>query len=156
MQPIEIRLNTWIWIPMITFLIAGLTVMFYITFFSGKFDDNTLLKLVTVGLIAWLGYWLYIPVRQLIKNEPALILSKSEITINRKGKPVTFLWIQIQGWHIEKDKENSNRYLILETTEGKKSCSITWLEKNNAEIEELIINNIGKQKNTESNIKNKK
>jgi dipeptidyl aminopeptidase/acylaminoacyl peptidase len=149
MQPIEIRLNKWIWIPMITFLIASLTVMFYITFFSGKFDDKTLLKLLTVGLIAWLGYWLYFPVRQMIKNEPALTISKSEITINKKGKPVTYL--QIQGWHIEKDKENSNRYLILETTEGKKSYSITWLEKKPEEIEELIITYGGKQNNFESN-----
>lgn len=138
MQPIEIRINKWKWIPMITFLLTGLTVMFYITFFSGKFDDNTLLKVVTVGLIAWLGYWLYFPVRQMINNEPVLILNKSEITINRKGKPVVYLWSQIQGWHLEKDKENSNRYLILETTEGKKSVSITWLEKSPAEIEELI------------------
>lgn len=139
MQPIEIRLSKLKWIPMITFLLSGLTVMFYITFFSGKFDNNTLLKMLTVGLIIWLLYWLYLPVRQMIKNEPALILSKSEITINRKGKPVTYLWSQIQGWHIEKDKENSNRYLILETTEGKKSVSISWLEKKPAEIEALII-----------------
>lgn len=139
MQPIEIRLNKWKWILMITFLLSGLAAMFYITFFSGKFDDNTLLKAVTVGLIAWLGYWLYFPVRQMIKNEPALTLNKSDITINRKGKPVAYLWSQIQGWHIEKDKESSNKYLILETTEGKKSVSISWLEKKPAEIEELII-----------------
>ena len=144
MQPIEIRLNKWKWIPMITFLTAGLTVMFYITFFSGKFDDNTLLKVVTVGLIVWLLYWLYFPVRQIIKNEPGLILSKSEITINRKGKHVTYLWSQIRSWHIEKDKENSNKYLILETTDGKKSVSISWLEKKPAEIEELISAYSGK------------
>jgi hypothetical protein len=138
MQPIEIRLNKWIWILMLTFLLAGQIVMFYFTFFSGKFDDNTLLKALTVGLTAWLLYALYFPARQLIKNEPVLILSKSEITINRRGKPITYLWMQIQDWHIEKDKENSNRYLILETTEGKKSVSITWLDKKPAEIEELI------------------
>lgn len=144
MQPIKIRLNIWIWIPMITFLTAGLAVMFYITFFSGKFDDNTLLKVVTVGLIVWLLYWLYFPVRQMIKNEPVLILSKSEITTNRKGKPITYLWSQIQSWHIEKDKESSSQYLILETTEGKKSVSISWLEKKPAEIEELISAYSGK------------
>jgi hypothetical protein len=138
MQPIEIRLNKWIWIPMLTFLLAGQIVMFYITFFTGKFDGNTLLKVVTVGLIGWLLYWLYFPVWQLINNEPVLILSKSEITINRKGKSVTYLWMQIQGWHIEKDKENSNKFLILETTEGKKSVSITWLTKKPEEIEALI------------------
>jgi hypothetical protein len=152
MQPIEVRLNKWIWIPMITFLFSGLTVMFYITFFSGKFDDNMLLKALTVGLIAWLGYWLYFPVRQMINNEPVLILNKSEITINRKRKPVTYLWMQIQGWHIEKDKENSNKYLILETTEGKKSVSITWLDKKPDEIEALINTYSGKQNNPESNI----
>lgn len=138
MQPIEIRLNKWKWILFITFLLVGQIAMFYFTFFSGKYDDRTLLKVMNVGIVAYLLYALYFPVRQLIKNEPVITLSKSEITINRRGKPVTYLWMQIQGWHIEKDKENSNRYLILETTEGKKSYSITWLEKSAAEIEELI------------------
>ena len=138
MQPIEIRLNKWKWILMLTFLLAGQIAMFYFTFLSGKYDGNTLLKVVTVGVGAWLLYALYFPVKQLIKNEPALILTKSEITISRRGKPDTYLWMQIQGWHLEKDKENSNRYLILETAEGKKSYSITWLEKSPAEIEELI------------------
>ena len=123
---------------MLAFLLTGQIAMFYFTFFSGKFDENTLLKVVTVGVGAWLLYALYFPLKQLIKNEPALIISKSEITITRRGKPDTWLWMQIQSWHIEKDKENSNWYLILETTEGKKSYSITWLEKSPAEIEELI------------------
>jgi hypothetical protein len=138
MQPIEIRLNKWKWILMLTFLLVGQIAMFYFTFFSGKFDENTLLKVVNVGIVAYLLYTLYFPVRQLIKNEPVLILSKSEITINRKGKPVTYLWMQIQGWHIEKDKENSNRYLILETSEGKKSVSLVWLEIKPEEVEALI------------------
>jgi hypothetical protein len=129
---------------MLTFLLSGQIVMFYVTFFSGKFDGNTLLKVVTIGLTAWLLYALYFPLRQLIKKEPVLTLSKSDITINVKRKPVTYLWSQIQGWHIEKDKENSNRYLILETTEGKKSVMISWLEKKPAEIEELIISYSGK------------
>jgi hypothetical protein len=145
MQPIEIRLNKWKWILMFTFLLSGQIAMIYFTFFSGKYDSNTLLKVVTVVLTAWILYALYFPARQLIKNEPAIILSKSEITINRRGKPDTYLWMQIQGWQIEKDKENSNRYLILETSEGKKSYSITWLEKKPAEIEELIITYSGKQ-----------
>src|ERR1044072_6856500 len=108
MQPIEIRLNKWKWSLFITFLLVGQIAMFYFTFFSGKFDDRTLLKVVNVAIVAYLLYALYFPVRQLIKNEPVLTLSKSEITINRRGKTVTYLWMQIQGWHLEKDKENSN------------------------------------------------
>ena len=138
MQPIEIRLNKWKWSLFITFLLVGQIAMFYFTFFSGKFDDRTLLKVVNVAIVAYLLYALYFPVRQLIKNEPVLTLSKSEITINRRGKTVTYLWMQIQGWHLEKDKENSNRYLILETTEGKKSVSLVWLEIKPEEVEALI------------------
>lgn len=51
---------------------------------------------------------------------------------------------QSNGWHLEKDKETSNYFLILETTEGKKSVTISWLEIKPAEIEGLITTYSGK------------
>lgn len=144
MQPIEIRLNKWKWYPMLTLFVVVQILVFHSVFLSGKYDGNILVKAMYVLCVSAMLYFARYPVRQLIKNEPILILSRSEITTSRRGKPVTYLWSQIQSWHIEKDKETSNKYLILETTEGKKSVSISWLEKKPAEIEELISAYSGK------------
>jgi hypothetical protein len=144
MQQVEIRQNKWKWTLLLIFLLGGQIVTFYLVYFSGKYDRNMTLKVVYVILTLVILYRMYLPARQLIKNEPVLTLSKSEITINRKGKPVTYLWIQIIDWYLEKDQEKSNTYLILETAEGKKSTIVSWLEKKPAEIEELIITYSGK------------
>ena len=139
MQPIEIRLNKWKWYPMLTLFVVVQIWVFYLLFFSEKYDGKILVKVMYVICASAMLYFARYPVKQLIKNESILTLSKSDITIIEKRKPVAYLWSQINNWHIEKDKENSNKYLILETTEGKKSVSISWLEKKPVEIEELII-----------------
>jgi dipeptide/tripeptide permease len=144
MQPIEIRQSKKKLISFIVIMFVSQIGLVYLIYFSGNYNLSTTLKVAYAGMLAALIYFLYLPVRKLIKNEPVITLTKSDITINVKRKPVTYLWSQIQGWHLEKDKENSNRYLILETTEGKKSAHISWLEKKPAEIEELIISYSGK------------
>ena len=139
MQPIEIRQSKMKLISFIAIMFVSQIGIIYFIFFSKDYNLSTTLKLAYAGMLALIIYFLYFPIRKLIKNEPVITLTKSEITVNVKRKPITYLWTQINGWHIEKDKENSNKYLILETTEGKKSVSISWLEKKPAEIEELII-----------------
>ena len=144
MQPIEIRLNKWKWYPMLTLFVAVQIWVFYLVFLSGQHDGKNLVKVMYVICASAMLYFARYPVKQLIKNEPILTLSKSEITIIQKRKPVAYLWSQIREWHIEKDKESSNKYLILDTSEGKKSVSISWLEIKPAEIEELITTYSGK------------
>jgi len=144
MQPIEIRQSKKKLISFIVIMFVSQIGLVYLIYFSGNYNLSTTLKVAYAGMLAALIYFLYLPVRKLIKNESVITLTKSDITINVKRKPVTYLWSQIQGWHLEKDKENSNWYLILETTEGKKSVMISWLEKKPAEIEELIISYSGK------------
>lgn len=67
-----------------------------------------------------------------------MIFSKSEIEINEKGKPVSFLWLQIIDWKIEKDQESNTHYLTIQTVDQKKKINISWLDKTPEEIEELL------------------
>ena len=139
METIEIRQNKKTLIPMLTLLTVALFGMTYYIYFSGKFDNNTTMKIVYIFLNALLIYAIYIPTKKFFKNEPVLTLSKSEIEINEKGKPVSFLWMQISDWKIEKDDDGPTHYLIIETADGKKKINISWLEKRPSEIEELLL-----------------
>jgi hypothetical protein len=139
METVEIRQNKKILIPMLVILSLALVGTFYYIFLSGKFDHGNIIKLIYVLLTASLGYAIYVPTRKFIKNEPVLKLSKSEIELNEKGKPVSFLWIQVIGWKIEKDTDSSTHYLVVQTTDTKKKINISWLDRKPAEIEELLI-----------------
>jgi hypothetical protein len=144
MQPFEIRQSKKKLISFIAIMFGSQIGIVYLIYFSGNYNLSTTLKVGYACMLAALIYFLYFPIKKLIRNEPVITLTKSEITINVKRKPVTYLWVQILDWHIEKDKETSNRYLMLETTEGKKSVIISWLEKKPAEIEKLVIAYSGK------------
>ncbi|WP_143144149.1 hypothetical protein [Cytophaga hutchinsonii] len=96
------------------------------------------MKIVYVFLTASLLYSIYIPTKKFVKNEPVLTFRKSEIEINEKGKPVSFLWLQIIDWKIEKEEDSSTYYLTIETADTKKRINISWLDKGPSEIEELL------------------
>jgi hypothetical protein len=138
MEKIEIRQNKKKLIPMLALLTAALFGITYYIYFSGKFDNNNTIKIVYVFLTASLLYAIYIPARKLLKNEPVLTFSKSEIEINEKGKPVSFIWLQIIDWKIEKDSDGNTHYLIVETEDKKRKINISWLDKKPSEIEELL------------------
>jgi hypothetical protein len=139
MQSIEIRHNKKTLIPMLALLFGSLIVVSYFVFFTDRYDGNNLAKVISIFLSVMLIYGMYFPVRKLLNNEPVLTISRTEITINEKGKPVSFLWMQIRGWKIENDNgNNSTNYLIIETADEKKKINISWLEMNPDEIEELI------------------
>jgi len=138
METIEIRQNKKTLIPMLTVLTAALFGMTYYIYFSGKFDSNNTMKIVYVFLTASLLYAIYIPTKKFFKNEPVLTFSKSEIEINEKGKPVSFLWLQVIDWKIEKEEDGGTHYLTIETADTKKKINISWLDKRPSEIEELL------------------
>jgi hypothetical protein len=127
MQTIEIRQNKKKVIPTLVLLAIVLIAATYYIYFSGEFDNNNAMKILYVFLTASLLYAIYIPTRKLLKNESVLTFSKSEIEINEKGKPVSFLWIQVINWKIEKDE--NTYYLVIETTDVKKKINISWLDK---------------------------
>ena len=138
MENIEIRQNKKTVIPMLFVLTIAFLGMNYYIYFSGKFDNNTSMKILYVILNAFLLYSIYIPVKKLVKNEPILIFSKTGIELYEKGKPVSFIWQQVIDWKIEKDEDGGTPYLIVETQERKSKLNISWLEKQPAEIEVLF------------------
>jgi uncharacterized membrane protein len=138
METIEIRQNKKTLIPMLIVVAVGLLGMVYYVYISGRFENNITMKMVYVFLTALLVYKIYNPTKKLIKNEPVLTLSKSEIKINDVGKPISFLWMQVVDWKIEKEKDGGTQYLIIETAEHNKKINISWLDKRPVEIEELI------------------
>ena len=138
MEKIEIRQNKKTLVPMLALLTAALFGTAYYIFFSGKFDNNITVKILYVFLITSLLYAIYIPTKKFFKNEPVLTFSKSEIEINEKGKPVSFLWLHVIDWKIEKEEYSSTHYLIIETADKKRKVNISWLDKRPSEIEELL------------------
>jgi hypothetical protein len=138
METIEIKQNKKALVPMLVLLTAALLGMVYYIYFSGKFDNKNTMKIVYSILTVSLLYAIYIPVRKFFKNEPVLTFSKSEIEINEKGKAVSFPWLQIIDWKIEKETDGGTHYLIIETIDRKRKINISWLDKRPNEIEELL------------------
>jgi hypothetical protein len=138
METIEIRQNKKKLISMLALLTAALFGMTYYIYFSGKFDNNNTMKILYVFLTASLIYAIYIPAKKFFKNEPVLTFSKSEIEINEKGKPVSFLWLQVIDWKIEKEEDGGTHYLTIETADKKSKINLSWLDKRPSEIEELL------------------
>jgi hypothetical protein len=138
MTIIEIRRNKKTLIPMLAFLTAALLGMTYYIYFSGKFDNNNTMKIVYIFLTALMIYAIYIPAKKFFENPPVLTFSKDELEINEKGKPVSFLWLQIIDWKIEKDEDGPTYYLTIETAIVKRKINISWLDKRPTEIEQLL------------------
>jgi hypothetical protein len=138
METIEIRQNKKTLIPVLVVMAIALFGMTYYIYFSGKFDNNNTMKILYVFLTASLSYAIYIPSKKFFKNEPVLTLSKSEIEINEKGKPLAFLWLQVVNWEIEKHEDSGTIYLKIETADKKKKVNISWLDKSPSKIEELL------------------
>jgi hypothetical protein len=139
METIEIRQNKRKLIPMLALLSAALIMMIYYVYFSGRFNDNNGMKILYFFGGASLLYAIYIPAKKFIRNEPVLTFSRSEIEINEKGKPVSYLWVQVLNWSIEKDPDGRTQYLVIETAGKKREINISWLEKKPAEIEALML-----------------
>jgi len=138
METVEIRQNKKTLIPMLVILILALLGMTYYIFLSGKFDNNSTMKLLYVFLTASLIYAIYIPTKKLIKNEPVLKFSNTELEINEKAKSISLLWEQVIDWSIEKEEDGGTHYLIIETAEGKRKINISWLDKSPSKIEEIF------------------
>ncbi len=110
--------------------------MAWYIYFSGHFKNNNFMKLLYIFIGGSLAYAIYMQVRKLVKNEAVIIMTQSAIEINQKGKPVSFPWLQISDWKIEKD--DNNWYLFVEAGDTKIGIDISWLERKPEEIEHLI------------------
>lgn len=121
-----LALLTLVFIPMLCYI-----------YFSGKFDNNMLVK----GLYAFMGcslaYVLFVQIKKLIDNKPILIFSNESLEIADGKIMRSFSWEQIFDWKIEND--NGTHYLIIDTDAKKKRFNISWLERSAAEIEKLLF-----------------
>ncbi len=119
-------------------LIIAFVFSTYYVFFSGKFDDKNLVKIVQGIANSILLYTIVVSIKGLYKNKPVLIFTKSDIEINEKGKPVSYLWQQITNWKITEEGDGGTNYLTIETADSKKKINISWLTKRPSEIEEIL------------------
>lgn len=139
METVKIGYNKKATIPLLIVFLLGLLGGIYHVYFSGEYDNDSTMKIIYVVGIVLLGRAIFIPARKLVLNEPVLTLSRSEIIINEKIKPVSYLWPQVLDWRIEREKKNDGSYhLIIETADKTKKVDITWLEKKPSEIEEIV------------------
>lgn len=139
MHTIEIRQNKKTLIPMLILLTAGLIGMTYHIYFSGNYNDNSIVKLIYVFLIAHLIYTIFVPTRQFLKNEPVLKINESGMVINENGTTTSLLWSQIIEWRFDHDHESGTQYLIVKTVNKNKTVNISWLDKEPREID-IILN----------------
>ena len=136
MQTIEIRQNKKALTIMLLLLAAGwIGINCYVYVLKGL-KTNTELNILNIVLTGIIAYVIYMGIKRLRSNEPVLILTKSDLTINIKGNPESFLWLQITEWEIGRDEYD---YLLIKTADAKRKVSLAWLEKKPSEIRELLI-----------------
>jgi hypothetical protein len=136
MQTIEIRQNKKAVTIMLVLLVAGwLGINYYVYVLKGL-KTNTELNFLNIVITGIMAYAIYKGAKRLRSNDPVLIFTKSDLTINEKGNPESFLWLQIIEWKIEND--DGTEYLNIQTADTTKKISISWLEKKPREIKELM------------------
>jgi len=121
---------------MLALLAAGWIGLNYYIYVLKGLKTNTELNILNIALTGIMAYAIYRGTKKLRSNEPVLIFTKSELTININGDPESFLWLQIIEWEIGRDE---NYYLLIKTGDAKRKVSLAWLEKKPAEIRELMI-----------------
>lgn len=136
MQTIEIRPNRKKTIPLLIFVIVGFLGINGYLLFSGKYKMNNTFIGIFIFMLATMIYSLYFPVKRMIKNIPALVLSQYALEVAEKDTLVSLSWSQITACTFEKD--DGTDYLIIEIEGRKRRINISLLEKSPFEIEMLI------------------
>ena len=136
MQTIEIRPNKKLLIAFIGLIALVMVGMIIYIFTSNKYADNNLMKLLYVGLNAYLIFSLYKLAKRLKGNRAALTITREAIIIDDYGSEQSYKWRDIQDVSISTD--DSTSYLTLKTLAGEKKVSISWLDKSPTKIKELI------------------
>ena len=128
MQTIEIRQNKKALTIMLVLLVAGwLGINYYVYVLKGL-KTNTELNFLNIVITGIMAYAIYKGAKRLRSNDPVLIFTKSDLTINEKGNPESFLWLQIIEWKIEND--DGTEYLNIQTADITKKSASRGLKKN--------------------------
>lgn len=137
MEPIEIRLNPKRVIFLMLPLVIGLAILTYYIYFSGTVGKSTTFDIMYLLMIVLMAYVCYFPIRMLVKKEPVLSLTRSDITMSQRGKSVTFLWQQITKWEFV--KEEGHKVLIIRTAGTEKKINLSTLDMKPHEVGELLM-----------------
>jgi hypothetical protein len=136
MSRVEIRQRKKMVIP---FLLIG-TVIMAVTgfgiFFSEKYKDDTTKKISFFVGVAIFGYFIYSPVRKLIKDQPIIVFDSDSIILNTHKR------VTVQKGDIEDISvtyiEETGYFLNIKTKDSTHETNISWLDKTPNEIKELI------------------
>ena len=136
MQTVEIRPNKKLLIAFMGLIALVMVGMIIYIFTSDKYANNSLMKLLYVGLNAYLIFSLYKLAKRLKGNKAALTITKDAIIFDDYGSEQSYKWRDIQDVSISMD--DSTSYLTLKTLAGEKKVSISGLDKSPTKIKELI------------------
>ena len=142
MHTTEVRRNKTALFLILVLLVAGWIGVTYLIYFSGALEATTELNILHVVVSVMMAYWIFKATSRLSRNEPVLIFTNSDLTINTRGNPQSFPWLQITEWDIEYD--DGGEYLSIKTADKKKKIGISWLDKKSQEIRQLM-NEYGKK-----------
>jgi hypothetical protein len=136
MSRIEIKQRKKIVVPFLLFgaiiiISTGLGI-----FLLEKYKDDTSKKISFLVGIAIFLYFLYSPVRKLVKNQPIIILEKDSIILNT-NKCVIIKAKEIESISVTYIEE-SGEFLRIKTKDNTHETNISWLDKTPNEIRDLI------------------
>jgi hypothetical protein len=105
-------------------------------FFSEKYKDDTTKKISFLVGLAIFTYFIYSPVRKLIKNQPIIVFETDSILLNT-SKSVAIQKNEIEDISVNYIDE-TGYFLNIKTKNATHEANISWLDKTPDEIEELI------------------
>jgi len=118
---------------MLVLLAGGWIGINYYFFYVKSVKATIELSFWNILLTGIIVYLVYLGAKRLRANDPVLTFTRSDLTINIKGDPESFLWVQITEWEIGRDDQ-----LLIKTVDTQRSVSLTMLEKKPKEIKELM------------------
>jgi hypothetical protein len=137
MEQIEIRRVEGKLVFYIVLIVIVLVGNNYYFFFSPEtMNIRPIWKLFLCAANVWLAYRLFQMVSAAIKDEPVISMGNMGMKINEINLKISMLWPDITNWQIIEDE--NTYYLLIELFEKKKKVNISGLEKNHAEIEQLL------------------
>jgi hypothetical protein len=105
-------------------------------FLSEKYMPNTATKIGFFCGFAFFAYFMYSPIRKLIKNQPIIVFETESITLNT-NKAITIQKKEINDiWVTYID--DTGYFLKIKTKDTTHETNISWLDKTPDEIKKLI------------------
>ena len=141
MEKIEIRYGRKKLLLTILFCIFWVIITTYIIFDTEAYSQYMAVKILTVLVNGFIVYVACVQTKLLLENAPVITLSPAGIDFNNNGKLATFSWAEIKSLAIEQvqaGNRGKTDILIIKSDVREQKVQLGALEKNTAEIRELI------------------